>query len=561
VQEGALYLARPADLEVEMALRSGGLCLVLGPPGSGRSSLRAQVGRTLAAAGVSGAHLPLGKLPAATPAAFCLGLMQGLGRALNLPPLGPFFQRYAEQHGDSPPAARLTAFLRQLVIGSGSGPVVIFFDDLDALDSACAEALCTALQAVYTMQDDSGPLRLGVCLTSKSDLATLGVALPATALRVVLPAFSRSELESVGPALGPLCRDFPESARPAALAALLDVVADWTGGQPYLTQHLCQQLVARATQSSQAVQVIDAGSATALRAYFDQQVERLGDKLFPAGEVGDDPLLVEMERRLTHDRRAPALLALWRRIWRGDSVVADPSDRLQVALWLAGFTTSPELFARADGHRLAVAGRLVARVFNDDWARTQEARQLLNGAVSDGEAAKLRGAALKTAQTWAVRHPERLSVPELRALLLALEAARVEAELRHQASATSLQRDGRERAEQRAEWSRERGELTSLAEQAQRKLRWLSVVAVLLLIGCLGLGYLALKRRSSSSPHSPTSPAPRVMNRSPGRSSASTAAAISLRLAMWTAPGWPWARSLPTSRADDTPAIGSSPAA
>src|SRR5262245_36666972 len=137
VQEAALYVARAVDREVESALRNGGLCAVLGPPGSGKSSLRLRVGRTLSADGVHGAHLPLGKLPSATPAAFCLGFMQGLGRALNLPPLGPFFQRYAEHYGDTPPADRLEVFLRDVVLCDRTTPIALFFDDLDALDGAC----------------------------------------------------------------------------------------------------------------------------------------------------------------------------------------------------------------------------------------------------------------------------------------------------------------------------------------------------------------------------------------------------------------------------------------
>jgi hypothetical protein len=455
--------------------------------------------------------------------------MQGLGRALNLPPLGPFFQRYAEAHGDTAPAARLTAFLREVVLGSGSGPVVIFFDDLEALDGACAEALCTSLAALYTTEADTMPLRLGVCLTSQSDLATLGVTLPSSTVQLRLPNFTRSELEPFAPALGPLVRDFPEPTRETALAALLDVIFAWSGGHPYLTQHLCQQLVARAGQSSQTVQVIDAGSATALTAHFEQQIDKLCEKLFPPGEVGDDPILVEMERRLTQAKPSVALLALWRKLWRGEALSSDGSD--SVALWLTGLATLPEPPGRGEGSPQAVAGRLIARVFNDDWARTQEARQLLSGAASDGEAAKLRGAALKTAQSFALRHPERLSVPELKALLLALEAARQEAEARQQTSATALQREGRERAEQRSAWSREREELSSLAARAQRRVSGLLVGSLLLLLACLALGYLVKRSRSSSSPHCQTSPAPKVINRSPGRSSAATALATPLRWA------------------------------
>lgn len=555
VQEAALYIARPADRQVEDALRSGGMCVVLGPPGSGKSSLRVRVGRSLAKDGVPGAHLPLGKLPSATPAAFCLGLMQGLGRALGLPPLSAFFQRYAEQYGDTPPAERLQMFFRELVLGSIAGPVALFFDDLDALNIPCAEALCGALYGIYAEEAGAEPPapRLGVCLTSTTDPDELVLPLPPSVRRIYLSAFTRQELDAFAPALAPLCLERPppegdgEAPQLVSAAALLDAVHDWTGGQPALTQHLCQQLLVRRDQAESA----------------DRLVEKLIEKLFRVSEVGDDPVLAAMEKRLIGDRRASALLALWRRIWRGEAVSADPTDASQRTLWLCGLSTCPESAFSDESRRLRPAGRIVARIFDDEWARSQEARQLLRAAVGggEGEAAKLRGTALKTAQTWAVRHIEALSAAETRALILGLEAARQDAEARHQSSASALQRETRERAELRTQWSREREELTATAASAKRRALALALLASLLLLLSLYLGYRELHRRKSSSPACQMSPAPSVMKRSPGWIWRATAAATSPRSGTCSHAGCPAARILSTSNAAETPAIGSSPAA
>src|SRR5262249_28315693 len=65
----------------------------------------------------------------------------------------------------------------------------------------------------------------------------------------------------------------------------------------------------------------------------------------------------------------------------------------------------------------------------------------------------------------------------------------------------------------------------------------------------------------TSSPVCQTSPAPSVMKMSPGESRAAAARARSARAGTWDTPRWPCARIASTRRADETPAIGSSPAA
>lgn len=539
VQDGALYIARAADPAAEALLRGGGVCVVLGPPGSGKSSLRTRLARTIAAEGAAGAHLPLGKLPSATAGAFCLGLMQGLGRALNLPSLAPFFQRYAEQHPDerpdTAPIGRLEAFLRELVLGEGSGPVTLFFDDLDALSHACAEALCAALHGLYTASEPApGLARLSVCITSTADPNDLSVPLPPAAERVFLSAFSRAELGAFAPALAPLLRQFPDAGsesepgpqRSQIESALLDAIYAWTGGQPYLTQHLCQQLVARAGQTPLPADIAPGDEPLRPEKLLERQIEKLVERLFPSSEVGDDPMLTDMERRLSTSPRAVALLALWRRIWRGETVHAEIGDVVSRSLWLCGFSTDPQ---HSDGGRLGTSSRIVSRVFDDEWARTQEARLLLRAAVTahttSPEAVTgrepppaLKGAALKTAQTWAVRHTELLSAAETRALLTCLEAARQEAEGRHQSSATALQRETRERSELRSQWNREREELQAALQKSERRTQALAIVVMLLLVAGCALSYVAARWRSSSSPHSQTSPAPSVITRSPAAS-------------------------------------------
>jgi hypothetical protein len=151
--------------------------------------------------------------------------------------------------------------------------------------------------------------------------------------------------------------------------------------------------------------------------------------------------------------QAQALIALYQRLLSGAAVTPDPLDALQQELWLAGLCTESEDLAGTP--RLRPRCRLLAALFSDGWAREQQVRLLLQDAVArneaggeaGGQAALLRGSQLKIAQAWARRHPEALRPAELRVLLASLEAARTEAEGKHQASAAALQRELRGRAD------------------------------------------------------------------------------------------------------------------
>ena len=272
---------------------------------------------------------------------------------------------------------------------------------------------------------------------------------PWPAERFWLADFTRAELAAFGPALAALVR----AAEPALLHGWLDAVFDWTAGQPQLTQHLCQQLVVRAPPSG------GPAGAPASEGTSDpgDRVERLVRTLFLEQEdpIDEDPCLREMAQRLTRSPQAPALLALYRRLLSGVPVTPDPLDAVQQELRLSGLAAAAD--DPAGTPRLRPRGRLVTTLLGESWAREHEVRLILQEAIA-GESATderapagklLRGVPLKNAQAWARKHPEALRPPEVRVLLASLEAARSEAETKHQASAAALQRERRDKTELR----------------------------------------------------------------------------------------------------------------
>ena len=456
VQLGALYVARAVDAELVKALRAGRGAVVLGPRFSGKSSLRVRAARALQS-GVAGdgalpdaplvrcASIEARSLQAASCGAAYQALCAALAKELRLPAVGAFWQR----HAPTPPADRFRRYILEEV-APRDARTVILIDDLDALQALpleVAEVLSALRQAQEALADAGAPLALTLGYFSAQPLAGLAPGLGRGALKEattwLLPDLSREELAAFAPALAAL-------GRPGEpVTGWLDAVFAWTGGHPQLTQHLCQQLVARAPAAPGS----GALPAESSEAEIGERVERLVHGLFLESDdaVPADPCLREMAQAFARSPQAAALLALYRRLLSGLPVTPDPLDELQRELRLCGLSTQSD--DTAGTPRLRPRCRLTATRLGEAWAREQEVRLILREAIErEAQAdshvaggALLRGSPLKTAQAWARKNPAALGPPEIRVLLSSLEAARSEVEAKHQSSAAALQRELRDK--------------------------------------------------------------------------------------------------------------------
>jgi hypothetical protein len=249
VQLGALYVARAVDAELVKALRAGREAVVLGPRFSGKSSLRVRAARALQC-GVDGdgalpdatpircASIEARSLQAASIGAAYQALCAALAKELRLPTVNAFWPRHAE----APPAERFRRFVLEEV-ATTDARTVILLDDLDALQALpleVGEVLSALRQAQEALASAGAPLALTLGYFSSLPLERLVPGPGRSAATFVLPDFSWQEMSAFAPALAALARD----GEPAP--GWLDAVFAWTGGHPQLTQHLCQQLVARA---------------------------------------------------------------------------------------------------------------------------------------------------------------------------------------------------------------------------------------------------------------------------------------------------------------------------
>lgn len=436
----ALYVERAADQLLYQALRRGEFCYVLAPRQIGKSSLRVRTARRLTAEGARCAELDLTRIGGSADhdpiATWYYSLLANLAEELALPDPRSFWLA----HEGRLPADRLIHYLRQVVLQEITGQVVIFLDEIDYLRSLplSRDELFAALRAVYSERAREATYkRLTFCL--------LGVAAPAeliqdpeiTPFNIGLPIqledFSRAELGAFAELLRPLGWE---------VASWLDEIYRWTGGQPYMTQRLCETLLEDEPPRA------DRPPA--------EQVERCVRGLFLRRGRSADPNLSYAEKRLDSEAnraRKAELLALYHRLLSEQSVDADGEDPLQLELQLCGMVAT---YDKDGERRLRVRNQIFARVFGPEWLRGKEAqRELMQAqrrwqASGRSSAALLRGAELDRGQSFVAQHLRQVTAEEHEFLLLSLAGARREAEEQRLAAEAAAERELRRRAEAEA---------------------------------------------------------------------------------------------------------------
>lgn len=443
----SVYCARAIDAVLEEALSSPGrLLVVLGPPGSGKSSLLHALAEPLRRTSHHLAIVMEGSTwsGASTQGLLCRALLQTLAPALGLPGAAPFLAALSTQHKNPTPTQRLLAFFQQV---SPAEQITLLFDDLQLL----SVELRAFLLGVLAQEAGRAGTRFSFCLAAGTDL-TSEVAQHAGGASVwALPDLGLEELSPFSPLLAGLTTGQDPATAAQVTSTYLAALLEHTGGRPALMQALCHALpvhpAAVETESPRA------------------QVEALIEALYPhpasastgqgmpraavpnLGDLPQEALFLRGEQVFLDHPARDQLLALWRRLWRGEVVRSDASDPLQRALWLAGLSASPLLVplrrpspldrggeplasgrdairvpagpfqvelpgilrpalpasplptqAAPAAHgsdsmetaelRLRPSGRLFLRLFSDDWCRSMEARALLDrGEKPTGEPA------------------------------------------------------------------------------------------------------------------------------------------------------------------------------
>jgi hypothetical protein len=385
------YVTRKADNELYQTIKKGEFCYVLNSRQMGKSSLRVQTMKRLKEVdGFACAAIDLTDIGSAniTPLQWYAGIINELINTFELNEkcdLDSWWDKYDQE---SLSAVNFFGnFLRDILLKYVESNIVIFIDEIDSIISLefKIDDFFALIRCFYNRRVDNVEY-------NRLTFVLLGVATPSDLIQdktrtpfnigygVELTGFTFAESQALAKGLS-VKTNQPEK--------LLELILNWTGGQPFLTQKVCN-LVLNSSGLSEKNE--------------EEWLENLiRTNIIENWQAKDDPEhLRTIERRILIDEKMLGeLLDIYQKIYQQGEVVSQNTGE-EVKLQLSG------LVVKRNNH-LQVYNPIYREVFNQQWIDNQLAalrpyseafRAWFNSGCQDS-AWLLRGNALKTAELWA----------------------------------------------------------------------------------------------------------------------------------------------------------------
>ena len=345
--EAPSYVVRSADFELEKAVKNLEFCYVLNSRQSGKSSLKIRTKNKLEAEGFACATIDLSGVG-------CSGVTIDAWYAGLLYELESNFQIEEDfnldnwwfQHSLLSPVQRLTAFIEEVLLVNVQKNIVIFFDEVDSI-----LGLKFPINDFFSLISSCYEKR---CINPEYQRLTfvlLGVTTPQTLIKysnqklfnfgrgIDLSSFSLKEVPSLAPGL------INQASNPEAV---LKSVLSWTGGQPFLTQKLCQIVANSQNFIAEGRENIE--------------VRKLvWERLINNWELQDEPehLKTIRNRLLLGNNPRDNLLNFYRELLqKGEKLAENTPEELE--LRLSGIVKKTE-------DKLKVYNPIYELIFNRDW--------------------------------------------------------------------------------------------------------------------------------------------------------------------------------------------------
>jgi tetratricopeptide (TPR) repeat protein len=340
------YVRREADAELVAALIAGQFCYVLTPHQTGKSSLMVRTEEQLRKQGVEVVAFELTGIGSnLTADQWYEGLLHVIRRKLDPHKLGldPELKEFWSTHSDVGPLQRWLRCLREVVLERIKGDLVIFVDEIQYVLNLpfSTDEFFAGIRELHNRRSEDPELnRLTFCLlgvAAPSDLiADTGTTPFNIGTRIELTDFDEVEIT---PLVGGMGR------ADATARHLLKRVLYWTGGHPYLTQCLCQEVAI--DSSVKGVRGID---------------KKCKELFLSAHAHESSPNLEDLNKRIVglDDASRASVLDIYQRIRRGKRVFDDDTNAVTSILRLSGMT-------RSLNGSLRVRNRIYQRAFGKSW--------------------------------------------------------------------------------------------------------------------------------------------------------------------------------------------------
>jgi WD40 repeat protein len=387
------YVKRQADEELYAALTTGTFCYILNARQMGKSSLRVRMMDRLKASGIRSGAIDMTTVGThqITAEQWYASILQSLVSSFRLE---VNLRTWWRDRAHLSPVKRVSDFLETVLLVEIQDPIVVFIDEIDSVLGLefPTDDFFALIRACYNQRVDTA-------IYQRLTFVLLGVATPSDLIHdrtrtpfnigqaIELQGFRLSEALPLLPGLQGIVSQ-PE--------AMLRHILEWTGGQPFLTQKLCQ-LVQDAWQEGTIAIPIDQE-----KAWLDDLVR---SRLIHYWELQDEPEhLRTIANRLLHNPQGPGrLLGLYQQMAIDPShTIAIDNSPEQLELLLSGLVVKEQGWVR-------VRNPIYAAVFDATWVEHQlnqlrpyaaNLREWLASGRQD-DSRLLQGQALGEAELWA----------------------------------------------------------------------------------------------------------------------------------------------------------------